>query len=105
MLTSKITFYGFLLYSSTIESLFYIKIQTTNTVFLFLPVDEDWFLPEFSKNLLNTLVFMSSVSFSLRFLDAMLLFYEIEASVFFSAPLVISNAAACISRVERMVRF
>ena len=105
MLTSKITFYGFLLYSSTIESLFYTKIQTTNTVFLFLPVDEDWFLPEFWKNLLNTLVFMSSVSFSLRFLDAMLLFYEIEASVFFSAPLVISNAAACISRVERMVRF
>ena len=105
MLTSKITFYGFLLYSSTIESLFYIKIQTTNTVFLFLPVDEDWFLPEFWKNLFNTLVFMSSVLFSLRFLDAMLLFYEIEASVFFSAPLVISNAAACISRVERMVRF
>ena len=105
MLTSKITFYGFLLYSSTIESLFYIKIQTTNTVFLFLPVDEDWFLPEFWTNLLNTLVFVSSVSFSLRFLDAMLLFYEIEASVFFSAPLVISNAAACISRVERMVRF
>ena len=94
MLTSKITFYGFLLYSST-----------TNTAFLFLPVDEDWFLPEFWKNLLNTLVFMSSVSFILRFLDALLLFYEIEASVFFSAPLVISNAAACISRVERMVRF
>ena len=105
MLTSKITFYGFLLYSSTIESFFYIKIQTTNTVFLFLPVDEDWFLPEFWKILLNSLVFMSSMSFSLRFLDAMLLFYEIEASVFFSAPLVISNAAACISRVERMVRF
>lgn len=53
---------------------------------LFLPVDEDWFpsefVPESLKNSLNALIFMSVVSFRLRFPDAMLLCHDIEASVF-----------------------
>ena len=53
---------------------------------LFLPVDEDWFpsefVPESLKNRLNALIFMSVVSFRLRFLDSMLLCHDIEASVF-----------------------
>lgn len=56
--------------------------QSKQIILLFLPADEDWFLSNFWKNLLNTLRFMSSVLFSFRHLDAMLLFHDTKASVF-----------------------
>ena len=60
--------------------------QSKEMITLFLPVDEDWFPsgfdPESLKNRLNALIFMSLVSFCLRFLDAILLCHDIEASVF-----------------------
>ena len=60
--------------------------QSKEMITLFLPVDEDWFPsgfhPESLKNRLNALIFMSLVSFCLRFLDAILLCHGIEASVF-----------------------
>ena len=72
--------------SAIIELLLHKDYQSKEMITLFLPVDEDWFPSEFVleslKNCLNALIFMSIVSFPLRFLDAMLLCHDIEASVF-----------------------
>lgn len=71
--------------------------QSEQIILLFLPADEDWFLSKFWKNLLNTLRFMSSVLFSFRHLDAMLLFHDTEASVFYCTPgHCVSSCCCCL---------
>lgn len=63
--------------------------QPEQIILLFLPVGEDRFLLKLWKHLLNTLRFMSSVLFSFHHLDAMLLFHDTKASIFYCTPAAI----------------
>ena len=52
--------------------------QSKQIIFLFLPVDEDWFLSKLWKNLLNTLIFILDLTIGQLHNDVIFFYYNYQ---------------------------